>query len=170
MPKYAWMCQNRQNFEYAYDPKYAKVLNMTSLWIWQGSQYVSFTQLFDYARICLAWHSSKCILGSKYASILNMKQLHRVLNMPQHGWIHLNWTRICLKKSGFTIINRLLNMCHTIHSLRSLWKLVSTYWEIFETGQRSKMERFGKMIIVFNYFCKKCQLKPLRGFWVCVRF
>ena len=27
--EYACMCQNRQNFEYAYEPKYAKVLNMT---------------------------------------------------------------------------------------------------------------------------------------------
>ena len=151
------------------------ILNMPKFWIWQSYEYDRVLNMWALHRHltmpeCLAWQSSKCILGSKYASILNMKQLHRVLNMPQHGWIHLNWTRICLKKSGFTIINRLLNMCHTIHSLRSLWKLVSTYWEIFKTGQRSKMKRFGKMIIVFNYFCKKCQLKPLRGFWVCVRF
>ena len=143
---------------------------MAKLWIWQGSQYVSFTQTFDYARMSCLTKFYVCILGSKYASILNMKQLHRVLNMPQHGWIRLNWMRICLKMSGFTIINRLLNMYHTIHSSRSVWKLMSTYWEIFRTVQRSKMERFGKMIIVFNYFRKKCQLKPLRGFWICFRF
>ena len=33
-----------------------------------------------------------------------------------------------------------------------------------EPGQRSKMERFGKMILVFNYLCKKLHLKSLRWF------
>ena len=53
---------------------------------------------------------------------------------------------MCLKMSEFMIINRLLNMYHTIHSVRSLKKLMSTYWEIFRTGLRSKMDCFGKMI------------------------
>ena len=163
MPEDAWMCQNRQNFEYAYEPKYGKVLNRTGF---------SICELYTAFWLCqnMSKQSFECISGSKYASVLNMKQLHRVLSMPQHGWIRLNWTRIYLKMSGFTIINRLLNMYHTIHSSRSVWKLMSTYWEIFRTVQRSKMERFGKMIIVFNYFRKKCQLKPLRGFWICFRF
>ena len=30
--------------------------------------------------------------------------------------------------------------------------------------ERSKMECFGKIIIVFIYFCKKLDLKYLRGF------
>ena len=30
-------------------------------------------------------------------------------------------------------------------------------------GKRCNMERLGKIIIVFNYFCKKLHLKP---FWV----
>ena len=43
---------------------------------------------------------------------------------------------------------------------------MSTYSEIdaySEVGQRSKMERFGKIIIAFNYFWKKLNQ---RGFWV----
>ena len=41
------MCLNKQNPEYAWGPKYAKIL------IWQGSQYASITQCSEYARICL---------------------------------------------------------------------------------------------------------------------
>ena len=33
-----------------------------------------------------------------------------------------------------------------------------------EPGQRSKTGCFGKIIIVFNYFCKKHDIKSLRGF------
>ena len=32
-----------------------------------------------------------------------------------------------------------------------------------EPSQRSKMERFRKIIMLFNYFCKKLHLKSLRG-------
>ena len=32
-----------------------------------------------------------------------------------------------------------------------------------EPSQRSKMEHFGKIIMLFNYFCKKLRLKSLRG-------
>ena len=60
-----------------------------------------------------------------------------------------------------------LNMSYTMHSTRSLYKLISTYWE----------ERFGKIITAFNYFCKTLHLKSLRdsecsmvlnmpGFWI----
>ena len=59
--------------------------------------------------------------------------------------------------SEFTIIDKVLNMYHTIHSARSLYKLMNTYGEIDvfkkKNCQNSKMEPFGKMIIVFNYFC-----------------
>ena len=39
-----------------------------------------------------------------------------------------------------------------------------------EPGQRSKTERFGKIIIEFNNFCKKLHLKSLRGFGICTGF
>ena len=51
--EYAWMCLNKQNFEYASGPKYAKILIMARFWIWQGSQYASVSQRFAYGRICL---------------------------------------------------------------------------------------------------------------------
>ena len=38
-----------------------------------------------------------------------MQELHRVLNMPQYGGI-------CLNMFEFTIMDRVLNMYHTIHS------------------------------------------------------
>ena len=53
--------------------------------------------------------------------------------------------------SEFTIIDRVLNMHPTMHSAKSLYKLMST-----------KMGRFGRKISVFNYFCKKLNLKSLR--------
>ena len=43
MPDYSWMCQNKQDSEYATGPKYDKILNMVKFWIWQGSQYASVT-------------------------------------------------------------------------------------------------------------------------------
>ena len=104
-------------------PKYGKFLNMagfpiceryTAFWICQNMP----SQSFEY------------ILGSKYARVLNMQELHRVLNMPQYSWICLNRTWICLNMCEFAIIDRVLNMYHTIHSARSLYKLMSTYWEI----------------------------------------
>ena len=37
MPEYVWMCLNKQDSEYASGPKYAKILNITAFWIWDGS-------------------------------------------------------------------------------------------------------------------------------------
>ena len=39
--------------EYAWGPKYTKILNMAKLCIWQSSHYGSVTQRSEYARICL---------------------------------------------------------------------------------------------------------------------
>ena len=47
------MCLYKQDSEYALVPKYAKILNMFKLRIWQGPQYASVTQRSDYARTCL---------------------------------------------------------------------------------------------------------------------
>ena len=43
------MCLDKQDSEYALGPKYAKILNMASLGIWQGSQYASVRQRSEYA-------------------------------------------------------------------------------------------------------------------------
>ena len=66
MPEYVWICLNKQDSEYACGPKYAKILNATNFWIWQGSQYASVTQRSEYARICLALQRCEYMLGSKY--------------------------------------------------------------------------------------------------------
>ena len=65
-------------------------------------------------------------------SILKMQELHRVLNMSQYGWICLNrlWIWIWVNMSEFIIIDRAEYMHHTVHSARSLCKLMSTSWEI----------------------------------------
>ena len=93
---------NKQDSEYAYT-KYAKILNLTKFWIWQVSQCVSVSQNSEYARIFLAWQSSEYILGSKYASILNMKVTQGSIyaaiwlnmseldvNMSEDVWIYEN--------------------------------------------------------------------------------
>ena len=77
---------------------------------------------------------------------------------------------LCLYMSEFTITYRVLNIYHTIISARSPYKLMSTYWFISDSGQRSTIERLGKIIIVFKYFCKELHIKSLRGFWIYVGF
>ena len=109
MPDYVLVFLNKQDSRYAYVTKYVKTKILTKFWIWQGSQHASVSQRSECTWIFLAWQNSECILGSKYATILNMKQLHRVLSMPQYGLICLNWTWIYVKMSGFMIINRLRN-------------------------------------------------------------
>ena len=132
MSEYAWICLNKQDSENVLSPKHAKILNREKFWIWQGSRYVSVTQHSEYPRICLdrvlnisqfqnmpgfwIWQ------GSEYA---REQELHRVLNMPQYGWICLTRTSICLNMPEFAIIDKVLNMPHTINSVKSLFKLMS---------------------------------------------
>ena len=52
MPQYAWMPLNKQDSEYAWCPKYAKVLYIGKFWMLQASEYAMVTQLFEYARRC----------------------------------------------------------------------------------------------------------------------
>ena len=62
--------------------------------------------------------------GSKYARIIQGFKYATV-------WLDISEKMcICLNMSKFTIIDRVLNMSHTIHSTRSLYKLMSTYCEI----------------------------------------
>ena len=142
MPDYVLVFLNKQGSRYAYVTKYAKTKILTKFWIWQGSQHASVSQRSECTWIFLAWQNSECILGSKYAIILNMKQLHRVLSMPQYGLICLNWTWIYLKMSGFMIINRLRNMHHAIHSQStSWWVLIERYWEPVTDLRWSALEK-----------------------------
>ena len=91
------------------------ILNMPKFWIWpiSGSGRVvnmpafhsvpNMPEYFLYDRVLN-------ISRALHMPVFWIQKLHRVLNMPQCGWIYLNWTWICLKTSEFTIINRLLNM------------------------------------------------------------
>ena len=65
--------------------------------MWQGSEYANVTQ------------------GSKYATIL--------LNISGQDVINANVPDM----SEFTIIDKVLNMYHTIYSGRSLYNLMNTY-------------------------------------------
>ena len=53
--------------------------------------------------------------------------------------------------SEFTIIGKVLNMYHAMHSVRCALIEKQTH---LEPRQSPKMECFGKIIIVFNFFCK----------------
>ena len=87
------MCLNKQDSKYAWGPNYTKTSEQ-KLGIWQGSQYASFTQPFEYCQN-MPWQSFEYILvvnkpgfwmwqgceyarvtqGSKYAKIwLNMSE------------------------------------------------------------------------------------------------
>ena len=74
MPEYAWMCLYKQDSKYASGPKYAKILNMAGFSV--CDRYTAFW-------ICqnMPDQSSEYILGSKCGRVLNMHELHRVLNM-----------------------------------------------------------------------------------------
>ena len=105
MSEYAWMCLNKQDFEYAWGPKYAKILNMLKFSIWQRFHCASVTQHSEYVRICLGsvlniswvlnmpgfwiWKGSeyaRVTLGSRSAKIwLNMSE--QDVNMPGYVWI-----------------------------------------------------------------------------------
>ena len=105
--------------------------------MWQSTQYASVAKSSEYARICL-----------KY-----MKELNRVLNMPRHGSVYLNRMWICLdvwiySNRQSSEYSRVLNMSNTIHSVRSIHKLMSSNWEI------SAFWTMPKIIIAFNYFHK----------------
>ena len=129
-----------------------QIPGLAKFWTWQGSQYASVTQCSEYARICLD-------------KVLNIS---RVLNMPEF-WIGQGseYAAIWLNMSEFTITNRVLNSILG-HSKSEL--VLIERWSSSEPFQRSKVERFGKIIIAFNYFSKTLYVKSLRGFWICAGF
>ena len=63
--------------------------------------------------------------------------------MPEYIWIYGN-----RQSSEYS---RVLNMYNTIHSVRSIHKLMSSSWEISAFWTLPKI---GKIIIAFNYFHK----------------
>ena len=119
-----WICLNMPS-----GPIYAKILNIAKF---SSCRVLNMQALHSVLNShYMPWQRFEYISGSKYARILNMAgfwlELHRILNMPQHGWICLTWTWICLNLCEFTVADRVLNMSHTIHTL---YKLMSTFWEM----------------------------------------
>ena len=135
----------------------SRILNMPGLesmskfWIWQSSAY---GRVFNMR----ALHSILDI-----SEVLNMPGfwiwLHKVLNMPQYGWIYLNKTWICLNMSEFTIINRFLNMV----TLRVNGYLL-TDRRMQNPIYYLRWSALGKLLL------QKTQSQILRGLWVCVGF
>ena len=136
---------------------------MAKLWTWQGSQYESVTQLCQYAWICLNRFLKYLVGSTKYVRILNIAgfwtcksytgiQICHIMseyvwiwymNMPEYVSIYDN------RQPGFW-------MCIIKYIA---WRHSTSYGLLTEAysvpGQRFwKNARFGKMIIVFNYFSK----------------
>ena len=137
-------------------------------WICQNmpADLVTFTEEICNGKLhfCVQWICQ----DSEYGRVLNMQELHGVLNMPQYDWICPSRTWICLDTSEFTITDRVLNMYYTIHST-SVNEYLLIDW-CFRTRSKILMEPFGKIIIPLNYFYKRVNLKSFRGFWICVEF
>ena len=72
MSECAWMYQYKQDSEYAWGHKYAKILNMAKFWIWRAGS--SICERYTAFWICqnMSWQSSEYILHSKCVRILNM--------------------------------------------------------------------------------------------------
>ena len=141
VPEYAWMCLYKQDSKYASGPKYAKILNMAKFWIWQGSQYASVTQRSNYTKICLGrvLNISR-VLNMPGFWIWQGSEYERITQGSKYATICLNRTWTCLNMSKFTVIDKILNMHHTIHSARSPYKLMNTYWQIGVFRTRSKIQ------------------------------
>ena len=129
MPK----CVYIQDSKCASGPKYAK------FWILQSSQY-------DRILNCQAmpWHSFEYlaapVLVSEYARILKMAGFwicksytgfYIYHNTTKYVWIRREYASMF----EFKIKGSVLNVYRTVHIANSLYKLMSTYWEmgIFRT-------------------------------------
>ena len=89
-----------------------QVLNMLGLWIWQGYEYVRFTQGTEYTWVWICLNASMCV------------------NMPQSCWIWLNML-------VYTWKNRVLDMSEFWVCLQYIVKGHCTnYWAITKTETR----------------------------------
>ena len=142
---------------------------------------------YAYINRILNMYRSQIHQNSEYGRVLNIWTLHGVLNMPEYMYLNVsqvlnmpralnmqelhrdkqydyicpNRTWISLNMFEFSIIARVLNMYHTIHTVRVTLQ-VNEYLlrdgRIQNPAKDLKMERFGK-IILLNDFAKKLNLK-----------
>ena len=116
--EYAWIWLNNtvwQGSEYAWSTFHRAlnkplVLNMVGCRIWQGCEYVMVTQGAEYAWISLNM-PLKCLNICEYTLI--------TLNMIWYAGIYL--------KKQSTEYARILSVSVALHSIRSLYKLLSSY-------------------------------------------
>ena len=123
------MCLNKQDSEYASGPNNAKILIMAGFSICE--RYTAF-----WIHQNMPWQSTSWVANMSGFWMWQVFEYARVIQGSRYATIWLNMSEV-------TIIVRVLNIYHTIHSATSLYKLLS-----------SKMERFGKITIAFNYFHK----------------
>ena len=124
----------------------APVLNMSRPEVGQGCEYTREIQDAEYAWINLSV-PKECATMHEYALIM--------LNMLEPACIYLN-----KQKSEHT---RILNASDVVHSLRSLYKLLSSYRDkapylVFRNCQTFKMESFVKRNDVRK--CKSGSVQP----------
>ena len=90
---------------------------------------------------------------------------------------------MCLNMSEFTITDMILNIYQTILIARSLYKLISTYWEISGISlgiyiykhiqnpvKNLRWSALEKQLEFSTIFAKKLHFKSLRRFCICVGF
>ena len=104
---------------------------------------MALTELWIYLGF---WICTDC----KYGRVLNMQQLHRVLNTLQYVWIRLNKAWIWLNISGCLIADRVLNMYNAVRRARSFYELMNRCWKtkwhinmtVLNMGRDAIMEGF----------------------------
>ena len=121
---------------------------LSGLWIFQDCQYArvvnfkgyaGFSYFCKYIRVLKVPRNaimkrSWIFQDSKYTRLLHMQALHKVfsvvLHKPEYALIMLNMLEylcIYLKKQSSEYV-RILNVSSAIHSMRSMSKLRSSYW------------------------------------------
>ena len=99
---------------------YARVLNKLEFWISRGSEYIKVLNTRLILNMPWFWirfwfwicQGSEYASGSEFARVLNMSELHRVLNMSDYVWLNMpgyvwicrnmrEYAKICLNDFSF---------------------------------------------------------------------
>ena len=90
--------------------EYSRILKIELLWLWVNLHMVGFWIFQD----------------SKYACVLNMPLLHRVLNMLNYAWICLNNSLNNCLNDSFIVVCTASN-----ERISILWKVLCSYSSFF---------------------------------------
>ena len=116
--KYAWVCLNKQDSEFASGPKYVKILNMAKFWIWQRSQFSSVTQGSEYARIYL----DRVLITVLYPAVLGGGLIHTLKFTKAPPWLALKE-----KKSKFVPPDAIKMLFPALYILKFLKRHFPSY-------------------------------------------